>query len=111
MQKVNRLRKNQEFQKLIDSKKQIVSNFLIFYFRANNENLKVGISISKKFANAVFRNKYRRQTKAALDQIKPWELKFDVVIILRKTFLDLDYEQKTKELNKMFERLKNESRK
>lgn len=106
MKKINVLRKNWQFQEIIDSKKQHVSNFLIFYFRENHEELKVGISISKKFANAVLRNKYRRQTRAALDVAAPWEKKYDIVIMLRKPFLDLPFEEKVKELKKMFERIK-----
>lgn len=106
MKKVNVLRKNWQFQEIIDSRKQHVSNFLIFYFRANHDELRVGISISKKFANAVLRNKYRRQTRAALDLVAPWEKKYDIVIMLRKPFLDLPLDRKVEELRKMFERMK-----
>lgn len=105
MLKDNTLKKNREFQDLINSKKQYVSHFLIFYFKPNDSKMRVGISISKKFANAVGRNKQRRQTKAALDLINPWDKKFDVVIILRKDFLTLPFERKVEELKKMMERL------
>ena len=109
MQKKHRLKKNWEFQEIINSKKQYVSNFLIFYYRKNNgeDGVKIGISIPKKFANAVGRNKYRRQVKSILDIIKPWDVNYDVVIILRKSFLDRSFEKKTKEVKKMFERLIN----
>ena len=104
MKRNNRLKKNWEFQEIINSRKQNVSNFLIFYYRENKHNTRIGISISKKFANAVYRNKYKRQTKAALDIIKPWNCNKDIVIILRKNFLTLSFENKIKELKKMFER-------
>ena len=107
MQKKYRLRKNWQFQNIINSKKQYISKDLIFYFQKNSSNIKIGISISKKFTNAFNRNRYRRQTRAAIDIIKPWELKYDVVIILRKSFLTLSFEEKTNVLSKMFERLKN----
>lgn len=106
MKKINVLRKNWQFQEIIDSRKQIVSNFLIFYFRETKNELKVGISISKKFANAVLRNKYRRQTRAALDVVHPWEKKYEIVIMIRKPFFELSHEQKVAELRKMFERMK-----
>lgn len=104
MKRNNRLKKNWEFQEIINSKKQNVSSFLIFYFKDNPNKTRIGISVSKKFANAVMRNKYRRQTKAALDVIQPWNCNKDIVIILRKNFLELPFDKKVKELRKMFER-------
>ena len=105
MQKINILRKNWEFQDIIEEKNQVVSNYLIFYYRKSKNNLRAGISISKKFANAVKRNKYKRQVRSALDLIKPWNYKYDLIIILRKPFLNLNFDEKIKQLRKNFERL------
>lgn len=105
MLKENTLKKNREFQELINSKKQYVTHFLILYYKPTDSKLRAGISVSKKFANAVGRNKQRRQTKAALDLINPWDKKFDVVIILRKDYLTLPFDRKVEELKKVFERL------
>ena len=105
MKKDNTLRKNWEFQKIINNKKQIVSEDLILYYMKNDKNLRVGISISKKFANAVNRNRNKRQVRNALDLINIWDLKYDVIIILRKNFLLLDFQSKVKKIKEMFERL------
>lgn len=106
MLKKNIIRKNFEFQEIINSKVQTVSKTLILYYRPNQNELRVGISISKKFANAVNRNFYRRQVRKILDEIQYYNLAMDVIIILRKAFLVLNYEQKKQELKKILARLR-----
>ena len=107
MLKDNRLRKNWQFQEIIEKNKQIVTKSLVVYFIPNNLNsLRVGISISKKFENAVGRNRQRRQVRASLDLLKEmFNKSFDIVLILRKPFLTMDHEDKTKALKEALERL------
>lgn len=106
MLKDNRLRKNWQFQDIIEKNKQIVTKGLVVYFIPNNLNrLRVGISISKKFENAVGRNRQRRQTRAALDLLSNHLSKsYDVVLILRKPFLAMEFEDKVKSLQDALER-------
>lgn len=101
------VRKNHEFQKIINLKKQVVSRYLVVYYRNNKTGLKVGISVSKKFANAVMRNRYRRQVRHALDQINKWDIKKDAIIILRKSFFKLSFDKKVEELRKILGRMNN----
>lgn len=110
MLKNNTVKKNFEFQKMINSEKQVISDSLIVYYKKNNKYLRVGISVSKKFANAVYRNKERRQIKGVLDEIKLYDLKFDVIIIVRKKFLNFNYEIKKREIKKILEGLASESK-
>ena len=105
MQRRNRLTKNYKFQRIIEKRKQIVNKNFVFYYQNNDEHLKVGISISKKMANAVKRNKYRRQIRNILDIIKPWSIKKDLVIIVRKPFFNLDFQKKIVAMRKTLERL------
>ena len=105
MKKNQVIRKNHEFQDIINKRKHTVSKYLVIYEIPNDTNLRVGISISKKFANAVYRNRYRRQVRAILDTLQPWELKKDIVVMLRRPFLELSFSDKTKELKKLFERI------
>lgn len=103
----NRLRKNWQFQDIIEINKSIVTKSLVIYFIPNNLNkLRVGISISKKFENAVGRNRQRRQVRAALDSLENvFNKSFDIVIICRKPFLTMEYLDKTKALKEALERL------
>ncbi|WKX02486.1 ribonuclease P protein component [Candidatus Mycoplasma mahonii] len=103
MFKKNILRKNYDFQKVINLGNQKVSKYLILYMRENQKELKVGISVSKKFANAVYRNKYKRQVRHLLDILNLYSKKMDVVLIVRRPFLKLSFTRKLDEIKKTFE--------
>ena len=105
MLKKNIIKKNFEFQDIIQKKRQKVSKYLVAYSQNNKDELRVGISISKKFANAVNRNKYRRKVRSILDLLNMWSIKKDVVLILRKSFLDLSFKEMTEEIKKILERI------
>ena len=104
MLKKNILRKNHQFQDVINHKQQLVSKYIVLYQKRNNRGLRIGISISKKFANAVNRNKYRRKVRAALDNLNLWDKNLDVVLIIRKPFMQLTFEQMQTQIKKSFER-------
>ena len=111
MQKNNVVRKNWEFQDIIQSRKQHVSKSIILYYKKNKSgSSRIGISISKKFLGAVGRNRIKRQTRAALDEVNKWDLSYDMVLIVRKRYIDLPYEDKVKEIKKILERLENGKR-
>ncbi|AJC50144.1 ribonuclease P protein component [Mycoplasma flocculare] len=108
MQTIRIIKKNWEFQAVINKKNQIVTNYLIFYY-AQHDFFEIGISIPKKFANAVKRNRFKRQIKNALCDFKKNGVifsNFRIVLIARKTFLKLGFEEKKKHLSKIFEELK-----
>ncbi|AWX69763.1 ribonuclease P protein component [[Mycoplasma] anseris] len=104
MQKINIVKKNWEFQEILKSRNQVVSKHLIIYFK-KNEHFKVGISIPKQFANAVYRNHYKNQIRAILREIDINKINYETVIIARKSFLDLEFDHKKKEVFKLYERI------
>lgn len=85
-------------------KKQVINKWLVLYYK-ENQSFKIGISIPKKFANAVNRNKIRRQIKAILRTLNLFELKLKIVLIIRKEYIDATFEQKTKFLRNIFNKL------
>lgn len=105
MKKSQIIRKNHQFQAIIESRKQVVSKYVIAYHANNPKGLRIGISVSKKFAIAVYRNKYRRQVRHILDSLDVWDTKKDVIIIIRKTFFGLDSNSKKKQIRKILERV------
>ena len=105
MLKTQIVRKNHEFQSIINTRDQTVTKFIVLYKKENNSGLRVGISISKKFANAVNRNKYRRKVKSILDNLGLWDKKLDVVLIVRKPFMQLSFEEMQKKIKSIFERV------
>lgn len=109
MKKINRLRKNHDFQRVINSKNSLVSKHLVIYFIKNKTNeTRIGISISKKFMNAVGRNKIRRQVRSILDDPENkdiWNKSYDVVLIIRKPFISANYSEKLLVINKLMKRI------
>lgn len=105
MKKDEIVKKTQEFQTIIRNKKQFVSNELILYYIKNN-SFQIGISIPKKFINAVGRNYLRRQIRAIVSKISYESIKYKIILIIRKDFIILTYKQKEKEIIKIIERLK-----
>ncbi|VEU59665.1 ribonuclease P protein component [Mesomycoplasma neurolyticum] len=107
MKKQYILKKKWDFQKIINLKKQIITKNLILYFQKNDE-FKLGISVPKKFSNAVKRNYYKRQVKAIMKSVDYENFNYHTILILRKDFLKLSFEKKKSEILKIYERLKNE---
>jgi len=95
MKKEYRVKTKQDFQKVISSKNKInCATFVIYYLNTNNNYARFGISASKKLGHAVTRVKIRRQVRMMIHNIqKEFNLQnLDYVIIVRKTYLDNDYQ-------------------
>lgn len=106
MKKENTLRKNHEFQEIILENKSVVNDYLVVYYSPNDlDRLRVGISISKKFINAVGRNKIKRQVRNILDNINYFSKPFDLVMILRKPFLKITFLEKEKIIKDTLKRI------
>ncbi|MGL5733084.1 MAG: ribonuclease P protein component [Metamycoplasmataceae bacterium] len=104
MKKQEIVKKTQEFQNIIRNKKQFVSNELILYYM-KNDSFQIGISIPKKFVNAVGRNYLRRQIRAIVSNIDYQSIKYKVILIIRKDYMKLTYIEKEKAIKKFIERL------
>ncbi|TCG11611.1 ribonuclease P protein component [Mycoplasma todarodis] len=108
MKKQFRLQHNREFQSIIKKRKQFVTGSVILYYEKNDKHLRVGLSVSKKFGNAVVRNRMRRKARAIIREMDILDLKYDVVLIVRKNFINASFDKQRKAITQVFERLKNE---
>lgn len=106
MKKEFRVKKNEDFSTII-SKRQSVANraFIVYFLKNNHEKTRVGISVSKKIGNAVIRNKTKRQVRMLVQEIFDFQEPIDYVIIIRKVYLSLSYEEKKKELNYLYQKI------
>ncbi|WP_029608588.1 ribonuclease P protein component [Mycoplasma simbae] len=93
MKKIFRLQKSWEFDAVIKTKKQVVNKYMIIYFRPATE-FKAGITVPTKFCNAVLRNYYKRQMKSIIHSLNIYDMKFHLVVILRKEFLNQKFKTK-----------------
>lgn len=98
MKKINILKKNIEFQRIIKTVKPYkYKSYIIFIERIKEENYCFGISVGTKIGNAVTRNKIKRQIKNILDQ-KNYQKGFNCIIIVKKEITTLTFLQMKEEL-------------
>lgn len=105
MKKEYRIKKNEEFQAIIKTKKSIANKKFVIYYRNNDEHLKVGISVSKKLGNAVVRNKTKRQVRMMVQEVFDKTQKRDFIIIVRNRFLLDSYDINKKDLEYLYNKI------
>jgi ribonuclease P protein component len=75
-------------------KRLSVDGLSLFYSRNDTGNFRVGISVSKKLANAVKRNRLKRQIRACImDVLKNYTNGYDLVFVARRELYTADYDQ------------------
>ncbi|WP_425380012.1 ribonuclease P protein component [Spiroplasma endosymbiont of Stenodema calcarata] len=86
------VKKNHEFQKIINNRSFIKTNTYFIYLSKNNLNYhRFGISVGKKLGNAVIRNKVKRQIRAMLSFDFSAKEGYDQIIIVRKAYFSNSY--------------------
>lgn len=109
MKKINRLLKSQDFKKVVKHKKSYSNQSFILYFLPNNENhIRIGVSVNKKYGKAVERNLAKRQVRMMCDSIFPIELSYDLVLIIRNDYIKKTYEENLNNLSILFQKLSRE---
>ena len=105
MKKINIIKKNVDFARIIREKKSYkTSPYIIYIERTNEIRYHFGISVSKKIGNAVVRNKLKRQIKNIIDK-KCYENSFNCIIILRKGILTKSFSEMSEDLYSVFKTL------
>lgn len=104
MEKKLRIKRSEEFQKIIENKKSDLNKEFVIYHQVKAmDNSRAGISVGKKLGNAVFRNKAKRQVRMMLQEILLEEnYSFDCVIIVRHKYFKQDYATNLHSLRKLF---------
>lgn len=107
MKKQFRVKKNEEFDAIIKNRKFASSKaFTIYYKNKKEEYGRIGIAVPTKLGNAVFRNKTKRQIKNMLHNLDHYELKYDLIIIVRPKYLSQSYTNNKKDLEKLMKTVK-----
>ena len=107
MKKIYRIKDPQEFKKIILKNDTIINN--IFVIKKNKillDHFRVGISVPKKLGNAVIRNKIKRQIRMmVMDITKNNIIKKDFIIITKAQYLNNNYLNNYKSLEKLIKKL------
>lgn len=103
--KSERIRKNTEFVATMKGKRLSTDGLSLFYRQNGTGNFRVGISVSKKLANAVKRNRLRRQIRScitkALSQVAAG---YDLVFMARQGLAGREFDQVLKAVMQVLQR-------
>ena len=101
------LKKNRDFKTVYGNGKSRANKYLVMYVMKNGtEKNRIGISVSKKLGNAVFRNKYKRQLRFIIDKNKKYyQNGVDYIIIIRNGYVNLDFADKEKKYVNLIEKV------
>ena len=103
MKKTYRIRKNEEFNRIIGEKHSMASaNFVIYVSQRVEDHCRVGISVSKKLGDAVDRNKIKRQVREMVKIVINFEdYSKDFIVIVRNPYLKNTYQENLLDLEKL----------
>jgi len=93
MKIVNRIKDSNDFAITIKKGKAYRNKSYVIHIAKNDlPYTRVGISVSTKVGNAVVRNRTKRQIRAIVRELIDFNAQsFDIVIIARKPFLDIGF--------------------
>ena len=92
MKKEFRVKKSSHIEMILKNRQSKGNAFFVVYKKENHENshFKVAISVSKKFGNAVKRNKIKRQVREIVFKMDI-QTKFDIFIVIKNKANTLDF--------------------
>ena len=91
MKKINIIKENREYGRIIEKYKSFrYGDFIIYIERNTNDVYKFGLSVGKKVGNAVMRNKIKRRLKSILDE-RVYQNGFNCIIIVKKAIVDKSF--------------------
>jgi len=89
--KIIKLKENRDFRRVYNKGKSLVCPYFVVYVNKNRaDNIRLGITVSKKIGNAVKRNRAKRVITAAFSAVCPKiQSGYDFVIVARTRILNV----------------------
>ena len=106
MKKEYRVKKNEEFSRIIKRKQSLANrSFIIYYLKNDLDHSRIGISVSKKLGKAVIRNKIKRQVRMMVQETVNLNDNYDYIVIVRNKYLHLDFSSNLNELRYLYKKI------
>lgn len=100
MEKQFRIKRNEEIGEIVKLKQRVYSDNLIIYYRKTDSNLRLAISVSKKYGDAVERNYAKRLIREASRMVIHKYSNLDLIIVVRNDLRKVDFQELIQEMNK-----------
>lgn len=96
------------FDEVIETGKKVKNyNFIIFYKEKEDTPTKYGITVPKKVGKAHIRNNLKRKVRAIIRNYnKTYEKKYNCIIIIRNSCLNLKYQELSSSLQYLLDKIK-----
>lgn len=105
MKKINILKKNEDFSRIIASQKPYKYKDYIIYKEKQTTGIShFGISVGKKVGNAVIRNRIKRQIKNIIDHY-PYKTDFNCIIIVKKGILTKTFSEMQEDILEIMKKI------
>ena len=106
MKKELRVKRNEDFQKIIQARKSVAcKEFVLYSLKNEYEHMRIGFSVSKKLGNAVTRNRIKRQVREMAREVFDSNYSYDYVLIVRNGYLEKDFHQNLESLQVLYSRM------
>ena len=106
MKKENSLKKNKDFQKILEKRQSVGCSTLVIYYLKNEfDYARIGISSGKRLGNAVIRNRTKRQVRSIIDLTFDKNRSLDIIVIVHNKFLEQDFENNLKDFKYLLSKL------
>ena len=105
MKKEYRVKKGSEIEMIMKNKQSTGNRFFVVYKKENHENthFRTAISVSKKFGNAVKRNKIKRQVRAIVSNLDV-SPKNDLFIVIKNNANTLEFDEIKKHVTNLIQK-------
>lgn len=104
------LKKSYEIQKIMALRKSVGNKFYAVYYQLWDGDMKIAISVSKKVGCAVIRNHEKRVVKEIVSKTVSEKKGIKALIIVKKTVLDLSFQEKYENLSYLLSKIKKENK-